>query len=239
MKILAINGSPNREGATAKLIDIIVEYCTDAGAQCEKVHLEDYVIDCCSHCEKCIKGGECSIDDDYVHLKAKMLDSDGIIIGSPYYNGSPVESVQQLLDRLYLSRTHNGIFDKKYMVGVSTSAVNDCRSVAEYCANLGDTDFPGGAIVSGLLYECMVTNEGVKEIDKEEVIKERARLVVGKLISDISNKNVPYIYKMQKSSLTKPLSLLLAKLIRRKETILSALSKLIENKTGKNNSKKQ
>lgn len=189
MKILAINGSPNKEGSTAKLIDMLLKVCETSGARCEKVNMEDYMIEDCLGCDTCTKDGECCIDDDYLHLKAKMVEADGIIIGSPYYNGTPVEHLRIFMTRLSVSGNLSNIFEEKYIVGVATSAVNDCRNIAEFCANLGSKGSLNGGIVSGLLYECMVTNDGVKDLDDESAIKQKVEEVADKFINDINKKN--------------------------------------------------
>ena len=41
MKIFAINGSPNKAGYTSALIDTLLDVCRKAGADCEKINLED------------------------------------------------------------------------------------------------------------------------------------------------------------------------------------------------------
>lgn len=217
MKILAINGSPNREGSTAKLIGMLLEACETAGAQCETVQLEDYMIEDCHKCSKCIKDGECSIDDDYLHLKAKMIEADGIIVGSPYYNGSPVEHLQVFMDRLSVSANHCNLFDEKYIVGVSTSAVNDCKNVAEFCATLGASESLGGGIVSGLLYECMVTNDGVKDIDTENVIKQKVNEISAKFINDISKKKVPFFLRIKRFKLFRQINPYFSRIFKKKE----------------------
>lgn len=219
MKILAINGSPNREGTTSKLIDMLLEVCEASGAEYEKVQLEDYTIESCQGCRSCIKGGECCIDDDYLHLKAKMLEVDGIIIGSPYYNGAPVEHLEVFIDRLSVSGNFYRLFSNKYIVGVASSAVNDCKNVAEYCANLGNTGLSGGGIVSGLLYECIVTNDGVKDINEESSIKQRVNEVASKLIKDIKSKNVPFFLRIRRFAFFRQISLCFDKLSKKKDVV--------------------
>ncbi|MCX7711650.1 MAG: flavodoxin family protein [Clostridia bacterium] len=229
MKILAINGSPNREGSTAKLIDMVLEVCSNSGAACEHVHLEDYMIETCTRCNRCIKGGECCVDDDYLHLKAKMLEADGIVIGSPYYNGDAVEHIRVFLDRLSVSDGFYHLFEKKYILGVATSAVNDCKNIAEFCANLGSADLPGGGIVSGILYECIVTNDGVKDMDSENVIKQKVLTVSTKFINDIKNKNTPSFANKKKFPL-------MENMIKIKEDITGWIQHLKEAGSSKGNS---
>ena len=197
MKILAINGSPNRTGSTAILLDLLLDTCSKAGAQCEKVNLEDYSILGCKNCAKCIKSGGCLQNDDFMQLKAKMLDADGIIVGSPYYGGKPTLQLKLFLDRLSISSATNCPFSGKYIVGVASSAVSDCRKLASYCANLGLIGIIGNGIVSGILYEGMVLPEGVKDMADDEEIRIKTRKIAKKLIEDIKGKQVPLKNKLK------------------------------------------
>ncbi|HEX9060198.1 MAG TPA: flavodoxin family protein [Clostridia bacterium] len=185
MKILAINGSPNRSGATSKLIDMVLNVLKSKGIQCEKVHLEDYSIQSCICCGSCVAGVGCSIDDDYLHLKAMLLEADGIVIGSPNYNGKPVDNLKDFVDRFSPAISACGILRKKFILGVATSAVDDCSEVAKYCASFGGALYTGGGAVSGILNENTVTIDGIKDLLNDEDVKNRVRTVAEKLIQDI------------------------------------------------------
>lgn len=219
MKILAINASPNRNGSTAKLIDLIVKSCGKSGAECEIVHLEDYLIESCGQCRKCLHAGECYLDDDYLHLKAKILESDGIIIGSPYYNSKPVDSIKCFVERIFISDAYAGLFDKKYLIGISTSAVNDCRMVAGYCASLGGAAILGGGTVSGLLNESLVTNDGVRDIQSDADIIKSAEILAKRFIEDIKLMRLSNAHNMLKLILMKRQKPYIQKLRRRKYCI--------------------
>jgi multimeric flavodoxin WrbA len=215
MKILAINGSPNRVGSTAKLVDMLLEVCTEAGGKCEKVNLEDYIINCRRECSECTEPGGCYLEEDYLQLKAKMLDADGIIIGSPYYGGKPTMQVRMFMDRLALSDSYRKPFANKYIVGVSVSAVNDCKNVARYCANLGVIGIVGNGMVSGLLHEAVVTPEGVKDIASDSAVKE---------------KREPVSHKMKRVMLPRWLSFVVIKLLRLAGRISDKVRKYCEKK---------
>jgi multimeric flavodoxin WrbA len=230
MKVFAINGSPNKVGSTVKLIEMILDVCSEAGAECEKVNLEDYNIDHCSGCNKCIKNGVCYRDDDFTQLKAKMMEADGIIIGSPYYDGKPTVQLMVFLDRLAISSSYYSHFSQKYIIGVSTSAVNNCKSIAKYCAHLGILGFTYNGIVSGLLYESTVTQISVKDIDSDEEIMERARKAGNKLIEDIEKIPVPLIHKIKRYALRKWVSLAVVKLLRKKDRIYNRFLRYCEDK---------
>ncbi|MCX7745546.1 MAG: flavodoxin family protein [Clostridia bacterium] len=230
MKVLAINGSPNRDGFTASLLDMLLEVCGNAGADCERVNISDYTMGECGGCGKCVKNGVCCQNDDYVQLKAKMIDADGIIIGSPYYAGKPTEELKLFMDRLFLSSAYYCYFKHKYVVGVSTSAVNDPKKVAKYCADIGKLGAMGGAIVSGLLYECTVTRMDIKDIGSDQEIKERVFEVGNKLIKDIESKYIPGFYKLRCWFFSKWRGYVAAKIVGLFDGIRSRAVSFCENK---------
>lgn len=188
MKILAINGSPNREGTTSGLIDLLIEECEALGAECDKINMEDYQILSCQGCYNCSDKVVCNIDDDFMQLKARVMDADGIIIGSPYYSGKAVDLIEAFIDRAALSAFVTKDFRGKYFVGVSTSAVDDGTDVAEFCANFGDDIGKGGAVVSAVLWEATVLEDGMKELKEDIEVRNKVRKVANKFITDIKSK---------------------------------------------------
>ncbi|MDP4181887.1 MAG: flavodoxin family protein [Bacillota bacterium] len=216
MKILAINGSPNRNGSTAKLIDMILDVCENEGAECERLHMEDYVIGECSscvkylnECEHCHCGG-----DDFMQLKAKMLDADGIIIGSPYYSGKPTGQIKNFIYRLEFTSVNNRFFENKYIVGVSSSAVSNSKKIAKFCASLGHGSFMGNGIISGVFYESIVDKVVMGDLAENEELKEKAKAVGLKLIEDIRTKRKARFYKLKKVIFKKWTKVLCIKVIR-------------------------
>jgi multimeric flavodoxin WrbA len=191
MRVLAINASPNREGATASLIDLFLKECTKLGAICERLNIEDYSIYGCQECGNCSKHIECELDDDFTQLKAKMLEADAVVIGSPYYSGEAVNSLKTLMQRLAYTAFFKKDFIGKYMVGVSTSAVDDSAKIAKYCANLGMKASMGGFIVSGILCDNMVLEETIKDIEEDNQIHQKTRQKAKELIENIENNYRP------------------------------------------------
>lgn len=164
MKILAINGSPNEKGSTAKLIDMLLDVCTGLGAECDKVNMEDYEIKSCRECRRCIDVGECVQEDDFIHLKAKMAEADGLIIGSPYYDGSAAEILDTFLLRILMTESIKKLLKGKYFVGIATSGSADCKKLAEYCANLGGSSKKSKIKVSAILYRHSIDLNNINDL---------------------------------------------------------------------------
>lgn len=203
MKILAINGSPNAAGSTAKLIDMLVHVCSDLGAKCEKVNLEDYEIEGCRDCNRCTEVGECVHEDDFIHLKALMTDADGIIIGSPYYDGGTTDILNTLFLRLSKSESINKFLKGKYFIGLATSASDNCKHLAQYCANLGEHSLKSNLKVSGTIYINTINSDDIMDITnigklKNTIIKTGKNFVkdIAKTRSDIYLKIRCYFYTL-------------------------------------------
>lgn len=87
MKILFINGSPNENGNTATLADILLK-----GKEYETLNMSDYRVN--------VYGQELP-GDQFDEIFEKMKESETIVIGSPVYWHNLAGSVRTLLDRFY------------------------------------------------------------------------------------------------------------------------------------------
>jgi multimeric flavodoxin WrbA len=85
VKIIAIYGSPRRDGNSAVLLNQAVAGARQEGADVEEVFLRDYKISPCLEIYQCIKTGECAIRDDFPKILAKLESSSGIMLASPIF----------------------------------------------------------------------------------------------------------------------------------------------------------
>jgi multimeric flavodoxin WrbA len=85
VKIIAIYGSPRRDGNSAALLKQAVTGARQEGAEVEEVFLRDYKISPCLEIYQCIKTGECAIRDDFPEILAKLESSTGIMLASPIF----------------------------------------------------------------------------------------------------------------------------------------------------------
>ena len=67
MKILVINCSPVRNGATAEIVDLVKEYGEEDNIV-KTVCIDDFEIKMCKGCRKCHETAECFQKDDVVKL---------------------------------------------------------------------------------------------------------------------------------------------------------------------------
>ena len=131
MKVVAFNGSPRKAGNTATLINIVFEELQKEGIETELVQLAGNAIRGCTACCKCGEtlDNKCVIANDCVNeCIEKMLEADGIILGSPTYFANVTTELKALIDRAgYVARSNGGVLARK--VGVGVAAVRRAGSM--------------------------------------------------------------------------------------------------------------
>ena len=121
MKVLLINGSPNREGNTFCALRECASEIEKHGVETEVFHIGASQVRGCIGCGGCVEKGTCVFADDILpELLEKMKAADGIIIGSPTYYAGPNGALCALLDRAFFS----GGRDLRYK---PSAAVAVCR----------------------------------------------------------------------------------------------------------------
>lgn len=130
MKVVAFNGSPRKEGNTARLIGQVLVELKVAGIETEMVHLKGPIQGCIS-CFKCFekKNGRCTLDQDMINdCISKMAKADGIILGSPTYFADLTPELKALIDRAgFVAKANDEIF--KHKVGAAVVAVRRAGAV--------------------------------------------------------------------------------------------------------------
>jgi multimeric flavodoxin WrbA len=103
MNILAINGSPNRRGHGARIIEAILKTAAAAGCKTEVVHIYDKRISGCAACDHCKRAAEacCAVDDGMQPLYRKIMAAEAVVISTPVYMGQLTGPLKTFLDRWY------------------------------------------------------------------------------------------------------------------------------------------
>lgn len=124
-QVLAINGSPRKDGNTAILIGTILKELEKDGIGTETIQIGGKKVHGCMACMKCFENRDrkCVIDDDPVNTCIeKMSRADGIILGSPVYFLDVTSEMKALIDRAgFVSYANGHIFKNK--IGNATVAV--------------------------------------------------------------------------------------------------------------------
>ena len=111
MKVVAFNGSARKDGNTAILIRAAFAELEKAGVETELIQLAGQRIRGCTACYGCVKNKDkkCTVKDDKVNeYIEKMIEADGIILGSPTYFADITAEMKALIDRAGLVVRVNG-----------------------------------------------------------------------------------------------------------------------------------
>ena len=119
MKILLINASPRKNGATAKLLAEYAKNLSSKGnVEARLIHLADLELQFCRGCCQCSKRGDCILADDADRLSEQIGGADGLIVGTPCYASNVTGQLKTLIDRGHF--VFEQLLKGKYAVGVVT-----------------------------------------------------------------------------------------------------------------------
>lgn len=144
MKILFINGSPNKEGNTKKLADALL-----SGKEYETINLTDL---------KIYSYGQNYEDDELGVVIDKMKKVDTIVIGSPLYWHNICGSVRNVLDRFY------GLVSESELQGRDMYFLFQGAAPEKWMLEAGEYTMKQFAGLYGMNYKGMAT-------DRTEAIK--------------------------------------------------------------------
>lgn len=144
MKILFINGSPNKNGNTAEFAHMLI-----GAGEYETLHLTDY---------KIYSYGQSYDDDQLNEVISKIEDADTVVIGSPLYWHNICGSVRNMLDRFY-GLVEQGAFSGKKLYFVFQGAAPE-----KWMMEAGEFTMKRFAALYGFEYMGMATDK--KEANK-------------------------------------------------------------------------
>jgi multimeric flavodoxin WrbA len=108
--IVAIYGSPRRQGNTAALLEEAVQGAREAGCQVQEFVLRDLKIQPCLELYHCRESGECSIKDDFQKVRNELLQAKGLMLASPIFFYSVTAHTKAFMDRF------QSLWVKKYWI---------------------------------------------------------------------------------------------------------------------------
>ena len=139
MKILFINGSPNKNGNTAGLAETLL-----ADKAYETLNLTDY---------KIYSYGQDFADDELDFVISKMKKADIIVIGSPLYWHNICGSVRNVLDRFY------GLVGEKELAGKDMYFIFQGAAPEKWMLEAGEYTMKRFAGLYGMKYRGMATDK--------------------------------------------------------------------------------
>ena len=169
MKVVAFNGSARKDGNTAILIRHVFGELTKEDIDTELVQLSGRRIHGCIACMKCYenKDQRCSVKDDMANeCIEKMLEADGIILGSPTYFANVSTEMKALIDRAgMVSRANGDMLARK--VGAAVVAVRRAGSIHVF-NSMNHFFFIGQMVVPGSSYWNMAMGRQKGEVEQDD-----------------------------------------------------------------------
>ena len=98
-RIIFINGSPKRNGATDKLLSLLIMYINKEIFECKTINLSDYNINYCTGCTICYQIAECCQKDDFHTVMSEIDRADMIVTISPSYWADITGHLKVFIDR--------------------------------------------------------------------------------------------------------------------------------------------
>jgi multimeric flavodoxin WrbA len=122
MKVVAINGSPHKEGNTYQALMGVGKSLQENHIDLEIIHVGNKVVRGCLACGGCTRNSDekCTITTDPLNeWIQKMKNADGIIIASPVYYAGIAGTMKSFLDRaFYVAGTNGGLFRHKVAAAI-------------------------------------------------------------------------------------------------------------------------
>jgi multimeric flavodoxin WrbA len=166
MKVVAFNGSPRKDGNTTILINHVFRELEKEGIETELVQLSGREIHGCIACYKCFenKDQHCAVKDDIANeCIEKMIQAEGILLGSPVYFTDVTSEMKALIDRSgFVSLANGGLYKNK----VSAAVVAVRRSGAIHTFNTMTHFFLAGQMI--LIGRGIGVGRNKGEVEKDE-----------------------------------------------------------------------
>jgi len=117
VKVVGFNGSPRQDGNTSILIKRVLREIENAGIKTELVQMSGREIHGCIACRKCSenKDRSCAVKSDAANeYIEKMIEADGIVLGSPVFFNDVTTEIKALIDRAgSVSKANGGMYRNK------------------------------------------------------------------------------------------------------------------------------
>lgn len=120
MKVLLVNGSPHKEGATYTALSEVAKTLEKEGIDTEIIWLGVRELAGCIGCGACVKDGGCFRQDVVNEFVEKAAEADGYLFGTPVHYAAASGGLTSFMDRVFYS-------GGTVMSGKPAAAVVSCR----------------------------------------------------------------------------------------------------------------
>jgi multimeric flavodoxin WrbA len=194
MKVVAVNGSPHKNGNTAEALAIMADILREDAIETELIHPGIEKIKGCIGCFYCqtSENNVCVFRDDLVdEASKKMREADGLILGAPaYYSGIP-GGMKSFLDRVFFSSSRYFKYKAGTVVAIARRAggVDVIHQLMNFF-NLSETITPPSQY--WVVAYGMNKGEILRDIEGVQTIRKNARALAWLLkIIDSTKESIP------------------------------------------------
>ena len=120
MKVILVNGSPNKEGCTYTALKEVEKALNENNIETEIFWIGNGPISGCLGCKKCAETGECIFKDKVNEFLEKVPETDGFIFGTPVHFASATGIITAFMDRVFFGR-------RKLFSNKPAAAIVSCR----------------------------------------------------------------------------------------------------------------
>ena len=118
MNVLLLNGSPHKEGNTARALAEMKQVFESEGITVHEMHIGQMPIRSCIACGRCDELRKCVFDDAVNEAAALFEQADGLVAAAPVYYAAANPTLSAFMTRLFYSTP----FDKRMKVGAAVVA---------------------------------------------------------------------------------------------------------------------
>jgi multimeric flavodoxin WrbA len=169
MKVVAFNGSARKNGNTAILINYVLKELEKENIETELIQFAGHAIVGCNACMRCSqdKNKKCVIDNDIVNdCIARMLEADGMILGSPTYFSDLTPEMKALIDRAgFVARANDNMLKRK--VGAAVAVARRAGAIHTF-DSINHFFLINEMIIPGSLYWNVGIGREKGEVEKDE-----------------------------------------------------------------------
>ncbi|MHC1680356.1 MAG: flavodoxin family protein [Methanomassiliicoccales archaeon] len=130
--VVGLNGSPRRNGNSARLLDEALRSAQEAGANVIRFDLAFLNISPCKACEDCFVDGECVIRDEMDAVYEALEQADAVIVASPIYFSGMSSYAKIAVDRCQALWARRKILKNERKPGVGAMILTAAQPNAKF-----------------------------------------------------------------------------------------------------------
>ena len=163
MKVLLVNGSPHKDGATNLALEEVDKTLNDSGIESEIFWIGNKAIAGCIGCGACFNTKRCFIDDKVNGFISKAEKADGFIFGTPVHYAGPTGFIKSFMDRCFYGKGY--AFEYKPVATVVSARRGGCTTAFD---DLNKYFTISNMIVVGSQYWNQIHGNNKEEAKKDE-----------------------------------------------------------------------